>query len=161
MRMKKIVLIFVLCLGLASPSFAQNNLEGMRFLTVTALMQYGQKLYDRGDFNEACAVFNRVLFYDAHQAQALQYLKDMGRASVPIPVSVTHSVLQPRVFQPMVSLQDNIVIAKSEQEPMIAVDVNDTESLKKAIEAQRHIIEKLRAQIVQMRANLAVLSAGK
>ena len=43
------------------PSFAQNNMEAMRFLTINALMQYGQKLYDRGDFNEASAVFNHVL----------------------------------------------------------------------------------------------------
>ncbi len=80
--MKKTIFILALCLFIAGPSFAQNNMEGMKFLTVNALMQYGQKLYDRGDFNEARAVFDRVLTYDDHQVQALQYLKDMGHLPV-------------------------------------------------------------------------------
>jgi tetratricopeptide (TPR) repeat protein len=81
--MKKIVLILILCLSAARLSFAQNNMEAMRFLTINALMDYGQKLYERGDYDEASAVFNHVLTYDGHQAQALGYIKEMGRSAVP------------------------------------------------------------------------------
>ena len=52
--------------------------EAMRFLTIDALMDYGQKLYDRGDYNEASAVFKHILAYDSHQPQALAYIKKIG-----------------------------------------------------------------------------------
>jgi tetratricopeptide (TPR) repeat protein len=117
--MKKIILTLVLCLSVAGPSFAQNNTEAMKFLTINALMQYGQKLYERGDFNEATAVFNHVLTYDGHQVQALEYIKEMRHSPV---------------------------------------DISDTQSLKEAIEAKKQVIERLRNQIMQMRANLAAQS---
>ncbi|MBF0570791.1 MAG: hypothetical protein HQL12_02855 [Candidatus Omnitrophica bacterium] len=129
--MKKIIFALLLCLSAAGTSFAQNNMEAMRFLTINALMQYGQKLYDRGDFNEACSVFNHVLDYDGHQAQALQYLKDMGR----LPAIRHVPILQAKAPQP--------------------VDIWDTQSLKKAIEIKKLKIEKLRTQIMQLRANIA------
>jgi len=81
--MKKTILTAILCLSAAWPSFAQNNIEAMRFLTVNSLMQYGLTLYDRGDYDQASAVFNHVLKYDSHQAQALQYLHDMGYSPGP------------------------------------------------------------------------------
>ena len=55
--MKKLILTFIFCIT-AGASFAQNNMQAMKFLTIDALMEYGQKLYDRGDYNEACAVFS-------------------------------------------------------------------------------------------------------
>jgi len=131
--MKKIIPAILLCLTLTGPCFAQNNIEAMRYLTVTALMQYGLKLYDRGNFDEATAVFNHVLSYDDHQAQALEYLKDMGRLPGPGVVSVP--------VPPVVSTADTL----------------DTESLKKAIEDKRQEIEELRAQVARMRADLAPL----
>jgi hypothetical protein len=79
-RMKKIALILILCLPVPEASFAQNNVDGMRSLIVSSLMQYGKNLYDRGNFNDASAVFTHVLTYDKHQAQALQYLEVMGHA---------------------------------------------------------------------------------
>jgi len=137
--MKKIIIALALCLSAAGPSFAQNNIEAMRFLTVNALMQYGQKLYDRGDFNEASAVFNHVLVYDRHQAQALQYLKDMGSRTA---VNLT-------------PVQSDLVAKYPDEQIVNTVDVADTDSLKAAIEAKKRVIEKLRSQILQMRENLA------
>jgi len=142
--MKKIILIFILCVFVAKPCFAQNNVEAMRFLTVNALMQYGQKLYDRGDFDEACAVFNHVLIYDGHQAQALQYLKEMGHSPAVAPSPI---VLQLKVSQSVPA--------------PINIDVMDTESLKEAIEAKKRSIEKLRTQIEKMRATIASQSTEK
>lgn len=81
--MKKIALILILSLSAAGPSFAQNNTEAMKILTVNALMEYGQSLYERGDYSEATAVFNHVLAYDSHQVQALKYIKEMGHSPVP------------------------------------------------------------------------------
>jgi len=81
--MKKSVLILVLLLMASGPVFAQNNMEIMKLLTINAMVQYGQKLYDRGDLDEASAVFNHVLTYDSHQRVALQYLKSMGRSPAP------------------------------------------------------------------------------
>jgi len=109
--MKKYVLIALITLSLSGPSFAMTNAEGMKILTINALMNYGQKLYDRGDYSEASAVFNHVLVYDSHQPEALKYLKSMG-------------------YFP---------------------DVNDAQSLQKAIGLQQHIIEKLQGQIIQLR----------
>ena len=128
--MKKIILVLILSLFVARPCFAQNNLEAMRFLTINSLMQYGQKLYERGDFDEACAVFNRVLAYDRHQAQALNYIKEMGRLTPP----------------------------SSSQIALPVVDVADTQSLREAIEAKKQVIEQLRSQITQLRENLTVQS---
>ncbi len=125
--MKKAILILIFCLLMAKTSFAQNNVEGMRFLTINALMQYGQKLYDRGDFNGATAVFDHVLIYDGHQAQALRYLKEMGHSPSPMTGLTARSTL----------------------------DTLDTRSLAQAIEAKKQSIEKLRAQIKQLRAHIA------
>ena len=151
---KNTILTFVLCVSAVGTAFAQNNMEAMRFLTVNALMQYGQKLYDRGDFNEASAVFDHVLNYDSHQPQALQYLKQMGH----FPASHLSTVMAP---QPVVPVQNIIVIRKSADQIVNTVDVSDTASLKEAIEAKRESIEKLRSQIMQMRANIASQSAGE
>jgi|SRR5208283_4935864 len=76
--MKKLILTLIFCTIAAGASFAQNNMQAMRFLTIDALMDYGQKLYDRGDYNEASAVFKHILAYDSHQLQALAYLKKIG-----------------------------------------------------------------------------------
>ena len=140
--MKKIILAFILCLLAAGSSFAQNNMEGMRFLTINALMQYGQKLYDRGNFYEATAVFNHVLAYDAHQRQALHYLKNMGQVAT----SYVSKASKPSRPQPNV-----IVIRKSDDQIVNTVDVSNDESLKEAIEAKKHSIEKLKAQINKLR----------
>ena len=148
--MRIIVIILILCLSAVGSSFAQNNLEAMRFLTVNTLVQYGQQLYDRGDFKEACAVFNHVLTYDSHQAQALQYLKNMGHlpALTPGPVSAL------LISNPIVPVPNKAVTTKSDEQIVNTVDVSKTESLKRAIEAQKRIVAELRAQIIQMRANL-------
>ena len=49
--MKKLILTLTFCAIAAGAAFAQNNMQAMRFLAVDALMDYGQKLYDRGDYN--------------------------------------------------------------------------------------------------------------
>lgn len=76
--MKKLILTLIFCTITAGAAFAQNNMQAMRFLTIDALMDYGQKLYDRGDYNEASAVFKHILAYDSHQPQALAYIKKIG-----------------------------------------------------------------------------------
>ena len=136
--MKKVTVTLILCLLVAGSSFAQNNTQAMRFLTVNALVQYGQKLYDRGDYHEASAVFNHVLTFDGHQAQALKYLKNM----------------QPQASKPFVPVPNIIVVRKLENQIVDKVDISDTDSLKKAIEAKKQVIAQLRAQIIQMRANI-------
>jgi len=143
--MKKIILVLMMCLFVVGRAFAQSNMEGMRFLTINALLQYGQKLYDRGDFDEATAVFNHVLVYDNHQSEALKYLKSMGHLSVIKPLAVP---------------QNKILVIKSADQIVNTVDVSDTEGLKKAIEAKKKSIEKLRVQIMQMRSKMAAQSAN-
>ena len=132
-HMKKIIITLFLCFLMAGTSFAQNNMQGMTILKVTALMRYGQNLYERGDYNEASAVFNHVLTFDAHQAQALQYLKAMGIA-------------------PVSNLSAPAVLSKN------TVDVTDTKSLQQAIEAKKQNIANLQVQIKEMRARLAAQS---
>lgn len=144
--MKKVFLTVVLCLFTMGPAFAQSNAQAMRFLMVSSMMEYGQRLYDRGDYNGASSVFNHVLAYDAHQPQALEYLKDMGRGSQKPGAALRVS-------------KNTIVIRKSPEQIVNMVDVSDTQSVKRAIEAKKQIIEKLRIQIKQMRASLAAQSA--
>ena len=108
---------------------------------INALVQYGEKLYERGDFDEASAVFNHVLIYDHHQPQALEYLKDMGHAQ--------------QVFHPFVPKQNIIMINRSDKHIINMVDVSNTQSLEGAIEAKKRVIEQLQTQITQMRANIA------
>ena len=127
--MKRAILTLILCVLAAGASFAQEDadMQASKSLTINAMVQYGQELYNRGDYNQARAVFNHVLTYDNHQAQALEYIKEIGQAS-----------------------------AQS-----LKMVVGDMESLKEAIEAKKKTIEKLRIQIMQMRANLALPSAGE
>jgi hypothetical protein len=127
-NMKKIAFILIFCTISSAACFAQNNAQAMKLITINTLMQYGEKLYERGDYNEASAVFNHVLTYDGQQAQALKYLKEMGR------------------------LPASYILGK--------VDAADTNDLQAAIEAKRQSIEKLQFQIMQLRANIATLSAN-
>ena len=129
--MKKVILTLIFCTIAAGASFAQNNMQAMRFLTIDALMDYGQKLYERGDYNEAGAVFKHVLAYDSNQPQALQYLKKIGKLS-----------------QPTLRQQDT-------------VDVSDTKALQRAIEAEKQAIKTLQDQIRRMRDNMASQSSEK
>ena len=139
--MKIIILSLILFLSIPAVSFAQNNMEAMRWLTVNALTQYGQRLYDRGDYNEASAVFNHVLTYDDHQSQALEYLKKMGNAPV---LNPSPSIL-PRVEK------FNIPRIKM-------IGITDNASLQQAIEIKKQELKKLQNQIMWMKANIASLS---
>jgi tetratricopeptide (TPR) repeat protein len=132
--MKKLILAFIFCTIAAGAAFAQNNMQAMNFLTVTSLLDYGQKLYDRGDYDEACAVFNHVLAYDSKQPQALQYLKNMGRA----PAVSASPVLPPQVSEPI-------------PQPPKTVDTSDARALKAAIAAEKQTIRTLQDQIMRMR----------
>ena len=143
--MRRIIWIFLLILSVPGPSFAQNNLEAMRSLTVYAMMDYGQKLYDRGDYNGARAVFDHVLDYDSHQAQALKLLKAMGHAPVIRIKSVKRS---------SAPLNNRVLIRRFDGPVLGVVDLSDTQSLKMAIEAKKKNIETLRRQIQQLRKNL-------
>ena len=130
---------------------------GMRMITVNAMVLYGQKLYERGDFNEASAVFTHVLTYDDHQALALQYLKQMGHTPIvaaPKPV-VKAQPAAPKLFVPV----EKTVVPERADAQGLAVDLSDTASLKAAIEAKKLVVEKLRAQVAQMRTNIASQSA--
>jgi hypothetical protein len=82
--MRKLLLALVLCLASVGTSFAQNNIEGMRSLTIYSLLQYGNQLYDRGDYSGAGAVFAHILTFDPKQPQALKYLKEMGYSGVDV-----------------------------------------------------------------------------
>jgi len=159
--MRKIILTLIFCLTLSGSSFAQNNIQGMRILTVNALMEYGHRLYDRGDYNEATAVFNHVLTYDNHQPQALQYLKDMGHAPAVVPTPIASIVVpEPRVHGNFIPAPKIILVPKVGVPTIIGVDISDTESLKAAIEAKKRSIEKLKSQITQMRENMASQNAN-
>ena len=81
--LKTAIFILFFCLLAVRPVYAQSNAQMMHEIMLNAMTQYGQKLYDRGDFDEATAVFNHVLSYDNHEPHALEYLKDMGRLPVP------------------------------------------------------------------------------
>jgi len=170
MFLMKIILTFVLIVSIRGTAFAQNNIEAMRFLEVTAMMQYGQKLYDRGDFNEACAVFDHVLLFDSHQAQALEYLREMGRLPRPIPETVRPVLVPVKVLVPVSVTRvfqepGRHLIQSPEQAPrytiepekqitVATINIADTVALKKAIEAKRQAIAILRAQIKQMQDNI-------
>jgi len=169
--------ILILCLSFTGPSFAQNNAQAMRFLTVNALMQYGQRLYDRGDFDEATAVFDHVLTYDGHQVQALQYLKEMGKGPVynvernsplvkqgRVPFNEKNNIVVNRTEGSKSVGRDELagrpnIIKKQEEVDFNTVDISDTDSIKKAIEAQKLIVEKLRAQVKELRAKQEALNA--
>ena len=136
-KLSKIILVFMLCSLLGIPAFAQNNVEGMRLLTVYSMMRYGTTLYERGDFYEASNVFNHVLSVDSHQTLALKYLKEMGYAPMP--------GFAPIPVRP--------VVEKFDPEP-VAVDFSNNDSLKKAIEAKNQAIQQLRSQIARLRSQL-------
>jgi hypothetical protein len=168
--MKKITLTFALCLALSGPCFAQNNeIEAMRFLTINELMQYGQQLYDRGDFNEASAVFNHILSFDVRQPQALQYLKKMGYSPnvSPVEPKQVQFIESPMVVQAQAPAESvtyeeqtarvlgkDIVVNSKEGNQIVSTDVSDTRNLQEAIEAKKQAIEKLKLQVKQMKENL-------
>ncbi|MDE2222179.1 MAG: hypothetical protein KGK03_03810 [Candidatus Omnitrophica bacterium] len=149
---KRAAFVFSFVLFGIVPCLAQDYAQGMRSLVVNELMQYGQQLYDRGDMDGAKAVFGHVLSYDKHQPQALKYLKQMGYVP-PQPVTIPKPVpvVLPAVVVPSPAL---VKIDASDKQAVDAVNVADIESLKKAIDAQKRIIEKLKVQVQQMRSSL-------
>ena len=112
-----------------SPCFAMSNIEGMRILTINALLQYGQKLYERGDRYGATAVFHHILTVDAHQPKALRFLKEMGNLTPTAPSGPKTDIKT--IYQ------------------------MDTVSLKEAIEAKKQAIEDLKAQIGELRFHIS------
>jgi len=148
---KKIILVLIIFMSIAGSSFAQNNAQAMRFLTVTALMRYGQNLYERGDYDGASAVFTHVLSYDKNQAKVLQFLKEMGHSPVAVFIPVPTLAPIPKIIW---HTENKIVMKKTDVEIIKKVDVEDTESLREAIAAKKQIIEKLQAEIFKMKANL-------
>jgi len=155
--MKKISLILVFCFLLSGTVFAQDNMQSMRVLTINSLVEYGQMLYERGDFNAASSVFNHVLRIDHHQAQAIKFLKDMGQKPVitpdPVPEVKMVSIKEP--------IKPNIMEVVTETPVFKIVDISDTKGLKEAIEAKKKDIEELHAQIKQMRDYLASQSESE
>ena len=138
-KLLKTFLIVVVCLTLPKNGFAMSNAEGMRLLSVYAMMHYGVSLYERGDYYEASNVFNHVLSLDAHQAEALKLLRQMGYAPLP-------------AFAPIPSHPALPVFVEAPQ--AARVDFSDNDSLRKAIAAKQEAVERLKNQINQLRAQV-------
>ena len=62
---------------LTTISFSHAETTSLRDMTMQAMSEYGEKLYDRHDYREAAHVFQHILFYDPQNTQALAYLKRM------------------------------------------------------------------------------------
>ncbi|MEI7998172.1 MAG: hypothetical protein WCH62_01520 [Candidatus Omnitrophota bacterium] len=88
--MNNIILVLVSLL-LFSPifSYAQEELT-MRSMAADQLYQYGQAIYDRGNYDEAARVFSKVLAMDSRHEGALGYAKELKKKgkTIEIPASI-------------------------------------------------------------------------
>ena len=122
-----------------SPQDAEQA-GSLRDMTVQAMFEYGEKLYDRHDYREATHVFQHILFYDPQNTQALVYLNKMDPDFVaPRPIIVQVPAPKPMVV------------------PVAAAVVGPTDpnaDLKEEIAAQDKMIDELKEDIHRMRVEL-------
>lgn len=77
--MKKAFLTVFSIAILIPAAFAQiSPSSSLKQSAIDSLVDYGTKLYERRDYVQAQAVFNRVLSYDGNHAEALKYLNRMN-----------------------------------------------------------------------------------
>lgn len=77
--MKKAFLTVFSIAILIPAAFAQiSPASSLKQSAIDSLVDYGTKLYERRDYAQAQAVFNRVLSYDGNHAEALKYLNRMN-----------------------------------------------------------------------------------
>ena len=136
--MKKLYLLLIFLTVSASVGFADVNRTGMRDLAVEQMYEYGQMLYERGDYHQAERVFERILSFDPQHAGSLHYMKSMDPSKV-----IAHA---PSV---MATSKPCCVIAKNEPNPAeVPVVSNDPNAdLKEEIAARQKDLDKLKQDV--------------
>ena len=150
--MNRVVPIALLLICFYLPCYAQQD-TSMRSMAVSQLCQYGQVVYDRGDYPEAAKIFNRILAMDPDNAAAINYaqmLNKKGHVVVvpPRPVPVPKPVVVD------VALKAEVVKVDPPKTAAPKVEATDTDDLKQAIQNADAGIEKLQTEVSDLRAQI-------
>ncbi len=128
-------------------SYAQQEMS-MRSMAVAQLYEYGQAIYDRGDYSQAAKVFSRILAMDPEHAGALDYAKELKKKGefVIVPVKPVSSAATPVITKTPQATQ---------QEPTETTDSIPTdEDLKQYIEKTDQAVDRLQSDIAQLRTQI-------
>lgn len=88
--MRKSILAFVFVLMACPLVRAEQSPDSLKDMAVAQIFEYGENLYDRGDYEEARHAFEKVLQLDPQYKAASDYLAQMG-AQPSVVVTGRHS----------------------------------------------------------------------
>jgi|GEM_PF-4677191 len=137
------ILIFLTLILLLFPviSFAEKELN-YKSLAVEQLYQYGQEIYDRGDYNQASRVFSRILVIQPNHEGALGYvekLKSKGKDVIATTGADTNN----------------------EEDRAMEVSNGSNDDLKQSIQAANEAINALKNDIAQLHVHIDQINNEK
>lgn len=132
--MKNIILAIILGFVTFSSVNAQTAPTPLKGLVIDALVEYGIRLYERNDKNQAKAVFMKALSYDQNQQTALKYLNLIDPKQV-------------RVFAPVKQVKVPAACPMPKQAESLSI-----EELRKRIAQKEQSITALKSELEQVKS---------
>jgi TolA-binding protein len=156
--MSKIFLAVLFLFLAPSLSFPQQPLT-TRTLAAEQLFQYGQAVYDRGDYSQAAQIFSRVLVLSPNHPEALGYVKNLKKKGQVVIVPERTGVVYPPsvkeiIPKPQPTRSKKIAETPSQEPTPIAsrtTSSGDNQDLKQSIQEADAAIEKLKSDIADLR----------
>lgn len=143
----------------------------MKALAVEQLYEYGQALYQRGDYSQAAVIFNRILAMDPSNKGAVDTAKLLNQKGQSITIPLQAEIAMPAVDASSVNAADkgnnfgNIFQGKVADTKVIeplpevtpaTIDMSGANlDLKKDIQETDVAIEQLKNELAQLRTQIA------
>ena len=138
--MKKIFSIFISIFLLCPVLSHAQQMATMRTMAVDQLYQYGQAIYDRGEYAEAARVFSRILAMNPDHEGAVSYAKALKKKG-------TNVVIPARSY---------LVATNHQMGPSDFSDSSDMNGdLRKNIQEADQVVEKLRKEVADLSVQIA------
>jgi tetratricopeptide (TPR) repeat protein len=144
------------CVLLVSTQANAQNHPSMRSMAALQLFQYGQAVYERGDYSQAAIVFTKLLSMDPNNEAALKYARKLNSKGehIAIPVSVIKApvVRAKKALRAVMQtpLKDKQVVTQQVQ----VSELSDQMDLKQDINEANLAIEQLKNQVFQLRQQI-------
>lgn len=164
--------IFVLVFLLVFPHIVQaQEKNSVRSMAVDQLYQYGEAIYDRGDYPQAAQIFTRILAMNPSHAAAIGYAKKLNQKgehitipeapAVPTVVPVAPTVPAADVVAPKpVKKHTKAMVRHPAQKPVEKsvekiVSHGTGDDLKQDIQEADEAIEQLKGQVADLRDQIS------
>ena len=141
--MRKFYLAFFSLL-LMAPAFCYAQQEiTTRSLAVAQLSEYGQAIYDRGDYPQAAIIFSRVLRMDPNNKEALGYANTLKKKGQDVFIPASAVAVQSKVSQ----IEQPVIVKE--------VPIDPNQDLKQEIQTTDQAIESLKVEVSNLREQAA------